>query len=120
MVQRVKDPVLSLLWRGFDPWPRKFHMLWTWPEKKKKKERKSWGPGPCHGLSLPPLTQEPAPKQGVLPLVLRVRAGHQDLSPFLSPLPPPGLVATPEIWLAASFHPKLLPILPSFPHVVLA
>ena len=24
-----------LLWRGFDPWPRNFHMLWVWPKKKK-------------------------------------------------------------------------------------
>ena len=22
LAQRVKDPVLSLLWHGFDPWPR--------------------------------------------------------------------------------------------------
>ena len=33
----VKDLVLSLLWlrsllwRGFNPWPRKCCMLWTWP-----------------------------------------------------------------------------------------
>ena len=38
--QWVKDPVLSLqqlgslLGCGFDPWPRNFHMLQTWPEKK--------------------------------------------------------------------------------------
>ena len=23
----------SLLWRGFDPWPRNFHILGTWPKK---------------------------------------------------------------------------------------
>ena len=26
MAQWVKDPVLLLLWYGFDPWPRSFHM----------------------------------------------------------------------------------------------
>ena len=25
----VKDLVLSLLWLGFDPWPRKFCMSWV-------------------------------------------------------------------------------------------
>ena len=40
MAQWVKDLVLSLqwlellLWQGFDPWPRKFRMLWVWPKKK--------------------------------------------------------------------------------------
>ena len=29
---RVKDPALSLLWLGFDPWPGNFHM----PRVKKK------------------------------------------------------------------------------------
>ena len=24
--QRVKDPALSLLWNGFDPWPENFRM----------------------------------------------------------------------------------------------
>ena len=37
VVQWVKDPALSLLWCGFDPWPGKFHMLWVWQKKKKKK-----------------------------------------------------------------------------------
>ena len=38
MAQRVKDPILSLLWlesflwRGFDPWP--------WVRQKKKKKKK--------------------------------------------------------------------------------
>ena len=27
----VKDPVLSLLWPGFDPWPGNFCMSWGWP-----------------------------------------------------------------------------------------
>ena len=35
--QRVKDPVLSLLWERFDPWPGNFHMLECGPKKKKKK-----------------------------------------------------------------------------------
>ena len=39
MAQRVKDLVLSLLWlrsllgRGFDPWPRNFHMPWVQSNK---------------------------------------------------------------------------------------
>ena len=42
MAQWVKDLVLSLqwlgllLWCGFDPWPRNFHMLEVQPKKKKK------------------------------------------------------------------------------------
>ena len=41
-MQWVKDPALSLhrprllLWRGFDPWPRNFHMLQVWPKKIKR------------------------------------------------------------------------------------
>ena len=27
----------SLLWRGFKPWPRSFHVPWAWPKKKKYK-----------------------------------------------------------------------------------
>ena len=23
----------SLLWHGFNPWPRNFYMLWVWPKK---------------------------------------------------------------------------------------
>ena len=44
MVYQVKDPALSaqqlksLLWLGFDPWPRNFPMPWAWPKKKKKKK----------------------------------------------------------------------------------
>ena len=39
MAQWVKDlllslkPLGSLLWRGFDLWPRHFHMLWLQPKK---------------------------------------------------------------------------------------
>ena len=41
MAQQVKDLVLSLLrlwfllWRGFDPWPRNFHMPWAQPKQTK-------------------------------------------------------------------------------------
>ena len=28
----------SQRWCGFSPWPRSFHMLWVWPEKKKRKK----------------------------------------------------------------------------------
>ena len=44
MAQQVKDLVLSLqqlgllLWRGFDPWPRNFHILQEGERKKKKKK----------------------------------------------------------------------------------
>ena len=27
VAHQVKDPALSLLWCGFDPWPGNFHML---------------------------------------------------------------------------------------------
>ena len=39
-MQWVKDLVISLqhlgllLWHGFDPWPRNFHMPWAWLLKK--------------------------------------------------------------------------------------
>ena len=26
----VKDLALSLLWLGFNPWPKNFHMPWLW------------------------------------------------------------------------------------------
>ena len=29
----VKDTALSMLWHGFDPWPRNFCMPWMWPKK---------------------------------------------------------------------------------------
>ena len=35
VAQWVKDLVLSLLWRGFLPWPWNFH-LWDTAKKKKK------------------------------------------------------------------------------------
>ena len=40
--QWVNDPVLLLqwlgllLWLGFDPWPRNFHIPWAWPKKEKE------------------------------------------------------------------------------------
>ena len=37
----VKESMLLLLWHGFDPWPRKFHMPWAWPKKKKKRKEKA-------------------------------------------------------------------------------
>ena len=45
MAQWVKETALSvrqlllLLWRGFDPWPRKIHMVQVLLKKKKKKEK---------------------------------------------------------------------------------
>jgi len=36
----VKDPVLSLLRPGFEPWPGNFHIPWGTAKKKKKKKRK--------------------------------------------------------------------------------
>ena len=38
VTQWVKDLVLSLLWCGFDPWPRNFHLL---PAQSKKKKQKT-------------------------------------------------------------------------------
>ena len=35
VAQWVKDLALSLLWRGFDPWPGNFHIPWLWPKIKK-------------------------------------------------------------------------------------
>ena len=41
MAQQVKDPVLSLLWHRFDPWPGKFpHAMGMTKERKKEKEKK--------------------------------------------------------------------------------
>ena len=46
VAQQVKDPALSLqwlqflLWRGFDPWPGNFSLLWEWQKKKKKKRER--------------------------------------------------------------------------------
>ena len=33
MAQWVKVLALSLLWCGFAPWPKNFHMPWTRPKK---------------------------------------------------------------------------------------
>ena len=44
----MKDSTLSLLWLGFDPGPRNFHMPWVQP-KKEKKEKASM-PVWFHGL----------------------------------------------------------------------
>ena len=33
LAQPVNDPVLALLWHGFGPGLRNFHMLWIWPRK---------------------------------------------------------------------------------------
>ena len=40
--QWVKDPALSPLCHGFDPWPGNFHMPWVQPKKidRKKKDLK--------------------------------------------------------------------------------
>ena len=44
-VQQVKDPVLSLqqlgslLWHGFDLWPRNFHMAWVCQKKTNKNKQ---------------------------------------------------------------------------------
>ena len=32
----VKDPALSLLWRGFNPWPGNFCIPQVWPKQKTK------------------------------------------------------------------------------------
>ena len=45
MAHQAKDPVLSLqwlgslLWCGFHPWPRNFHMLRVWPKNFLKNEQ---------------------------------------------------------------------------------
>ena len=36
VAQLAKDPTLSLLWRGFDPWPHNCHMMQAWPKKQNK------------------------------------------------------------------------------------
>ena len=48
VAQQIKDLVLSLLWlrsllwHRFDPWPRKFCMLWVWPKTNKKLPQYIW------------------------------------------------------------------------------
>ena len=39
MAQRIKDPVLSPPWLGFDLWPWNLYMLQVQPKKKKERER---------------------------------------------------------------------------------
>ena len=41
MAHQVKDPVLSLLWLGFDPWPGNSHMLQAWQKKKKTNKKQN-------------------------------------------------------------------------------
>ena len=47
MVLKVKDPAFSLqqlgslLWCGFDPWPRNIHLSKNWQKKKRNKEKKN-------------------------------------------------------------------------------
>ena len=49
MAQQTKDPALSLqplgllLWCGFNPWPRNFHLLWCSKKKKKVLKNKKMG-----------------------------------------------------------------------------
>ena len=46
VVQQARDSALSqqwlgsLLWCGFDSWPRNFCLLWVQPEKEKKKGKR--------------------------------------------------------------------------------
>ena len=42
----TKDPVWSVLWCWFDPWPKNFCMPWRQTKKRKKKKRKM-GPSLC-------------------------------------------------------------------------
>ena len=42
MAQQVKDLVLSLLWRGLDPWPWNFHRQQAWPKGKKRQGKKGF------------------------------------------------------------------------------
>ena len=40
VVQQVNNPVLSLLWLRFDPWPRNFHVLQAQKQTQKTKQKK--------------------------------------------------------------------------------
>ena len=40
VARQVKDPVLTLLWCGLDPWPRNFCMPWAWPKKRERGGKK--------------------------------------------------------------------------------
>ena len=44
MAHRVKDLVLSLLWPGFNPWPREFLHAMSAAKKKKKNDNKKEDP----------------------------------------------------------------------------
>ena len=48
MAPWVKGPAWSLLWPGFDPWPRDFCLLQTWPKDKRKKVETD-APSPASG-----------------------------------------------------------------------
>ena len=56
LAQQVKDPALSLLWirsllwHGFNLWPRKFYMPQVQPKKKKKKKKENPDPWTAKGL----------------------------------------------------------------------
>ena len=43
MARWVKDPVLSLLWLKFDPWPWNLYMLWVKKIKKGREEGRKGG-----------------------------------------------------------------------------
>ena len=45
----VRDLALSLLWRGFDPWPRNVQESWAWPKKEEFKGNRMWGRLPGGG-----------------------------------------------------------------------
>ena len=42
MAQWVKDPMLSLLWHGCDPWPWNFHMLQAKRKEKRRNENREY------------------------------------------------------------------------------
>ena len=53
MVQWIKEPALSLMWRGFDPWPRNFYMVWMRPKKgESEKENHTLGAGISQRINL--------------------------------------------------------------------
>ena len=53
VAQWVKDPVLSLLWRGFDTWIRNYCMFQAWPPKMHKpKGQCSWNSNNCNNCNL--------------------------------------------------------------------
>ena len=61
VAQWVKDPALSVLWHGFDPWAKNFRMSKAWLEKKKNAKVPSLvSPSVRIGNSI---TETPAPCQ---------------------------------------------------------